>query len=126
MVDITTLEVNTAGVAVCTCTSITSLPHPSTTKGMHVHPLRAHASSFLPCSLGLLSHLSCMTTGLSCFLYKLIFTSNAAGREKDQFGTRMSAGLNWSLGRMPLPFSIYGERHALWQSQQCSQVAVCV
>ena len=60
-----------------------------------------------------------MTTGLSRFLYKLQikriddFMSNAAGRERDQFGTRMSAGLDWSLGRMPLPFSICGERHAL-------------
>ena len=45
----------------------------------------------------------------------MTFMSNAAGRERDQFGTRMSAGLDWSLGRMPLPFSICGERHALWQ-----------
>ena len=41
--------------------------------------------------------------------------SNAAGHERDQLGTRMSAGLDWSLGRMPLPFSTCGERHALWQ-----------
>ena len=45
----------------------------------------------------------------------MTFMSNAAGRERDQFGTRMSAGLDWSLGRMPLPFLICGERHALWQ-----------
>ena len=45
----------------------------------------------------------------------MTFMSNAAGRERDQFGNRMSAGLDWSLGRMPLPFSICGERHALWQ-----------
>ena len=30
----------------------------------------------------------------------MTFMSNAAGRERDQFGTRMSAGLDWSLGRM--------------------------
>ena len=36
----------------------------------------------------------------------MTFMSNAAGRERDQFGTRMSAGLDWSLGRMPLPFSM--------------------
>ena len=45
----------------------------------------------------------------------MTFMSNAAGRERDQFGTRMSAGLDWSLGKMPLPFSICGERHVLWQ-----------
>ena len=55
MVDITTLEVNTAGVAAFfnwvenTCTSIAPLPHPSTSKWMHV----------------------CMTTGLNRFMYKL-------------------------------------------------------
>ena len=39
--------------------------------------------------------------------------SNVAGYERDQLGTRMSAGLDWSLGRMPLPVSTSGERHAL-------------
>ena len=40
----------------------------------------------------------------SCFFYQLQFSelislmSNVAGRERDQLGTRMSAGLNWSLG----------------------------
>ena len=57
----------------------------------------------------------------SCFFYKLQFSelislmSNVAGCERDQLGTRMSAGLYWSLGRMPLPFSMRGERHALQQ-----------
>ena len=41
--------------------------------------------------------------------------SNVAGRERDQLGTRMSAGLDWSLGRMPLPVSTSGERHAIQQ-----------
>ena len=39
--------------------------------------------------------------------------SNAAGWERDQFGTRMSAGLDWSLGTMPLPFSICGGKECL-------------
>ena len=50
--------------------------------------------------------INCKLSGLMTFM------SNAAGRERDQFGTRMS---DWSLGRMPLPFSICGERHALRQ-----------
>ena len=32
-----------------------------------------------------------------------------------RFGTRMSAGQDWSFGRIPLPFLMCGERHALWQ-----------
>ena len=38
--------------------------------------------------------------------------SNVAGRERDQLGTKISAGLDWYLGRMPLPSSTE-ERHAL-------------
>ena len=38
-----------------------------------------------------------------------------AGRERDQFGTRMSADLDWSLGRMQFFYSICEERYALWQ-----------
>ena len=49
--------------------------------------------------------------------------SNAAGHERDQFGTRMSAGLDWSLGRMPLPFSIFAERHALWQKSAMNSLS---
>ena len=36
-----------------------------------------------------------------------------AGHERDQLGTRMSTGLDWCLGRMPLPSSTSGERHVL-------------
>ena len=57
----------------------------------------------------------------SCFFYQLQFSefislmSNMAGRERDQLGTKVSAGLDWSLGRMPLPFSTSEEGHALQQ-----------
>ena len=51
----------------------------------------------------------------------MTFMSNAAGRERDQFGTRMSAGLDWSLGRMPLPFSICGERHEIILDHFCEK-----
>ena len=41
-------------------------------------------------------HLSCMTTGLSRFLYKfsVLMTSNAAEPEREQYGTRISDGLD--------------------------------
>ena len=41
--------------------------------------------------------------------------SNVAGHERDQLGSRRSAGLDWSLRRMQYPFSTSGERHALQQ-----------
>ena len=41
--------------------------------------------------------------------------SNVAGRGRDQLGTKISAGLDWYLGRMPLLFSTRGERHAIQQ-----------
>ena len=64
-----------------------------------------------------LLHLSCMTTSLSCLIYARIdhvnVNLNAAGRERNQLGTRMSADLDWSLGRMPLLFPTCGEKACL-------------
>ena len=51
----------------------------------------------------------------------MTFVSNAAGRERDQFGTRMSAGFDWSLGRMPLLFLICGERHTFEFTEHLSE-----
>ena len=83
----------------------------------HGHPVRAHASSFLEClaSSPISAAWPQVWVKIANFVQPHLTLRWSIHCERDQLGTRMSAGLDRSLGTIPLPFSTCRERHALRQ-----------